>query len=415
MKADVLVIGGGPAGMLAAGTAAENGARVLLLEKNGRIGRKLMITGKGRCNVTNECSLDEFFANIPRNPRFLQSALHRFTPQDAMMFFEGLGLTLKTERGNRVFPQSDKAVDVVDAFAAYVKRSGVQLRTGAAVSELLLEDGVLSGVRLVSGEELYAKQVIVATGGKSYPLTGSTGDGYRFARQAGHTIIPPRASLVPIETIEDWCAKAQGLSLKNIILAATDLETNKTVFSEQGELLFTHYGISGPLVLSLSAHLSEPLDRRYRLRIDLKPALDEQALDARILRDFSENANKDFGNSLDRLLPRKLIPVVIRLSGIKPDTKVNQVTKEQRRRLCGLLKALPLTPWRFRPVEEAVVTSGGVSVSELNPKTMESKLVPGLYFAGEVIDVDGYTGGFNLQIAYSTGYAAGCSCQGGQI
>lgn len=416
MKADVLVIGGGPAGMIAAGTAAAYAEKVVLLEKNGRLGRKLMITGKGRCNLTNECSLDDFFAHIPRNPRFLQSALHRFTPQDAITFFEGLGLPLKTERGNRVFPKSDKAVDVVDTLVNYVKHSGVQLKLDSEVSELLIENGFLSGVLLENGEKIFANRVIVATGGKSYPLTGSTGDGYRFACQAGHTIIPPRPSLVPVETVEDWCGKVQGLSLKNVMLSAVDLKRNKVIFSEQGELLFTHFGISGPLVLSLSAHLiDEPFQENYRLRIDLKPALDEQMLDARLLRDFSENTNKDFGNSLDRLLPKRLIPIIIRLSEIEPSVKVNQVTKEQRRRLCEILKALPLTPWRFRPIEEAVVTSGGVCVSELNPKTMESKLIPGLYFVGEVIDVDGYTGGFNLQIAYSTGYAAGCDCLGGNV
>ncbi len=415
MRVDVLVVGGGPAGMFAAGTAAQGGAKVLLLEKNSRPGRKLMITGKGRCNVTNNCGLDDFFSNIPRNPRFLQSALHRFAPENTIAFFEERGLSLKTERGNRVFPKSDRAVDVVDVLTEFVRRSGARLRCGAEVSELLLEDGCLSGVRLADGEKIRAGKVIVAAGGKSYPLTGSTGDGYRLAEQAGHTIVPLRPSLVPIETVEDWCGNAQGLSLKNVTLSAVGLERNKVLFSEQGELLFTHFGISGPLVLSLSAHLKEPLQDFCRLFIDLKPALDEQMLEARVLRDFSENANKNFGNSLDRLLPRKLIPVVVRLSGIEPVTKVNQITREQRRRLCGILKALPLTPWRFRPIEEAIVTSGGVDVSEVNPKTMESKRMPNLYFAGEVLDVDGYTGGFNLQIAYSTGYAAGLSCQGGSL
>lgn len=407
MKADVLVVGGGPAGMIAAGFAAQNGSQVVLLEKNQRLGRKLMITGKGRCNLTNNCDLEQFFQNIPRNPRFLQSAAHRFTPQDAMAFFESLGLPLKTERGNRVFPQSDKAVDVVDALVRFVKNAGVTVMAGVEVSKLILENGACKGVSLHSGEEVLADRVILATGGKSYPLTGSTGDGYRLAAEAGHTVVPQCPSLVPVEVLENWCEKAQGLSLKNVRLTAVHAQTNKKVFEEQGEMLFTHYGVTGPLVLSLSVHLEEPVERRYKLLIDLKPALDDLALDARILRDFAESQNRDFGNSLDRLLPRKLIPVIIRLSGIEPSTKVNQVTKEQRRRLCELLKALPLTVWRFRPIEEAVVTSGGVTVSEINPKTMESKLVPGLYFAGELIDVDGYTGGFNLQIAYSTGYAAG--------
>ena len=413
MKADVVVVGGGPAGMMAAASAALYGADALLLEKNPKLGRKLMITGKGRCNVTNHCDVQEFLQNVPTNPRFLQGSLHRFTPQDTMDLFERLGVPLKTERGRRVFPQSDRAVDIVDAMRRYVQQSGVRIHADSPVQRLVLDGQKICGVELKDGIAVQTEKVILATGGLSYPLTGSTGDGYRFAQQAGHTIVQPRASLVPIETKEDWCRYAQGLSLKNVALTAVDAESGKTVYSELGEMLFTHFGISGPLVLSLSAHLGDLSHRQYRLLIDLKPALDLQTLDERILRDFSEQQNKDFGNSLGKLLPRKIIPVVIRLSGISPDLKVNQITREQRQQLCRLLKGLPLTVWRFRPVDEAIVTSGGVSVKEINPKTMESKLVSGLYFAGEMIDVDGYTGGFNLQIAFSTGYAAGFGCQGG--
>ncbi|PWL70616.1 MAG: aminoacetone oxidase family FAD-binding enzyme [Clostridiales bacterium] len=413
MKADVIVVGGGPAGMMAAGVAARSGLRVLLLEKNPRLGRKLMITGKGRCNVTNNCDVQDFLNHVPTNPRFLQSAIHRFTPQDAMAFFEELGVPLKTERGSRVFPVSDKAVDIVDAMVKFVRESGVNVQYETPVKALSCQDGAIAGVTLESGEMLEADAVVLATGGKSYPRTGSTGDGYHLAEQVGHTILPPRPSLIPIETQEDWCQRVQGLSLKNVTLSAVDAESGKIRYSELGEMLFTHFGVSGPLVLSLSAHLGDLSKRQYRLLIDLKPALDIQALDARLLRDFSELQNKDFGNSLEKLLPRKLIPIVISMSGIPSITKVNQITREQRRRLCELLKAVPLTVWRFRPIDEAVVTSGGVKVGEINPKTMESKLVKGLFFAGELIDVDAYTGGYNLQIAYSTGYAAGLGCQGG--
>ena len=407
MKADVVVVGGGPAGMIAAGIAARNHAAVILLEKNGRLGRKLMITGKGRCNLTNNCDSDVFFNNIPRNPKFLQSAYHGFTSQDTMALLESLGVPLKTERGNRVFPVSDKAADIVDALAEYVKRSGVSVLCNSEVSSLIAENGRILGVTLTGGTRIDASAVIVATGGKSYSLTGSTGDGYRFAEQTGHPVISPRPSLVPIELMEDWCAHLQGLSLKNVALTAVDSDSGKTLYHEQGEMLFTHFGVSGPLVLSASAHLPEPTGHHYKVMIDLKPALDLKTLDARILRDFSESVNKDFANSLDRLFPKKLIPVIVRLSKIPADAKVNQITKEQRKALCELIKAVPLTVWRFRPIDEAVITSGGVSVRAISPKTMESKQVAGLYFVGELIDVDGYTGGFNLQIAFSTGYAAG--------
>lgn len=401
---DVIVIGGGAAGLMAAGTAAEYGRRVLLLEKNDRLAHKVRITGKGRCNVTNFCELDAFLEQVPRNPRFLYSALSAFLPKDTMAFLEQLGVPLKVERGNRVFPVSDKAQDIVDALIRYAKNNGAEVVFDEAKS-LWIEQGVLQGVKGESGTEYASPSVIIATGGKSYPRTGSTGDGYRFARQAGHTVTPLVPSLVPLLIQEPWCKELQGLSLKNVLLTAT--KESATVYSEQGEMLFTHFGVSGPLVLSASAHLRDMKSGKYRLLIDLKPALDFERLDARLLRDFEEAKNRDFANALGKLLPRKLIPVVIQLSGIPMEQKVHQITREQRHSLCRLLKALPLTVGGFRPIEEAIVTSGGVEPAEIRPKTMESKLLSGLFFAGEVIDVDAYTGGFNLQIAFATGKAAG--------
>ena len=405
-RKSVLVIGGGAAGLMAAGAAAEGGAAVTLVERNPRMGRKLMITGKGRCNVTNNCTVEEFIANVPENGRFLYSALSAFMPQDMMAFLEGQGLPVKTERGNRVFPCSDKARDVVDALVEYVRRTGCRFRQGRAVS-LRIKDGCCCGVQMEDGEALEADAVIVCTGGLSYPLTGSTGDGYRLAEQAGHTILPPRASLVPLVCREEWCRDAQGLSLRNCALRVLDTRKNKVIFEDFGEMLFTHFGVSGPMALSASAHMREMEPGRYRLEIDLKPALAPEQLDARLVRDFTENRNRDFANSLGALLPRSLCPVLVRLSGIRPDVKCNAITREQRRDFAALLKSLPLTVEDFRPVEEAIVTSGGVKVGELNAKTMESKKVSGLYFAGEGLDVDAYTGGFNLQIAFSTGIAAG--------
>lgn len=406
MPFDVIVVGGGAAGLMAAGTAASFGKSVLVAEKNQRLARKVLITGKGRCNVTNQCDNDTFLRNIPRNSRFLYSAISQFNTQDTIDFFERQGVSLKTERGNRVFPVSDKAVDIAEALRSFALSSGAHV-SHSAVKGLLLNEDEIVGVEFVDGKKEFASSVIIATGGLSYPATGSTGDGYRFARQAGHTIIPPCPSLVPLVVQESWCPELQGLSLKNVAVTAVDLKTQKNIFHEQGEMLFTHYGVSGPLILSASAHLENLEPGRYGIEIDLKPALSLEQLDARILRDFSLFKNKDFSNALGKLLPHKLIPVVIRLSGISESAKVHQITREQRIYLGQILKALRLTVSGFRPIEEAIITSGGVCTKEINPKTMESKLTKGLFFAGEVIDVDAYTGGFNLQIAFSTGYIAG--------
>ncbi|HEX3038528.1 MAG TPA: NAD(P)/FAD-dependent oxidoreductase [Oscillospiraceae bacterium] len=405
---DVVVIGGGPAGMMAAGTAAQNGFQVALLEKNSRLGRKLMITGKGRCNITNNCDVQTLISSVPSNGRFLYSAVTQFTPQDTIAFFEGLGVPIKTERGNRVFPQSDKAVDVVDAMATFVKRSGAHVYTGEA-EKLMMKDGAVWGVTTKDGEELCADAVIVACGGVSYPGTGSTGSGYALARQAGHTVTQLRPSLVPLVSNDTDCGDMQGLSLKNISIKVYDTKKKQTIYEDFGEMLFTHFGLSGPVILSASSHMREMSPNRYEVFIDLKPALTPEQLDARLQRDFEKNLNKDFANSLSELLPHKMIPIMVRNSDIAPDMKCNQITKEQRRNFAALLKAYKITVQSFRPIDEAIVTSGGVAVNEINPKTMASKLVSGLYFAGEVIDVDAYTGGFNLQIAYSTSRLAGNS------
>jgi predicted Rossmann fold flavoprotein len=411
IKSDVAVIGAGAAGMTAAGFAAKRGLDVVLIERNERPGRKLMITGKGRCNLTNDCSLDEFMENVPWGGKFLYGAFSRFDPRSVMAFFEGLGVRLKVERGRRVFPQSDKASDIVDALRGFTVKSGCRVVNGRA-SGLLINDGAVRGVKLDNGGIAEAGSVIVCTGGKSYPATGSTGDGYDFARQAGHTVTPLRPSLVPVETSEEWPHDLQGLSLRNVTLELIDTRRGKAVFKELGELLFTHFGVSGPLVLGASAHMRnmEAVNRPvYKIRIDLKPALSIEQLDRRLQRDLLKYANRDFINSLSGLLPSKLIPVYTALSGIPAQTKANQVTKEQRSAAAALLKGLELTVKGLRPIEEAVITSGGVKLSEINPSTMESKLVRGLYFAGEIIDADAYTGGYNLQIAFSTGYTAGMS------
>ncbi|MFV0400125.1 MAG: NAD(P)/FAD-dependent oxidoreductase [Oscillospiraceae bacterium] len=410
MAWDVIVIGGGPAGLICAGTAARRGKKVLVAEKMERPARKILVTGKGRCNVTNNCDSDRFFAAVRNGGRFLQSAYSAFSAQDAMALVEGLGVPLKTERGDRVFPVSERAMDIADALVKYAKTGGAVIRRHE-IEALWIEEEGLRGVVTADGERLEAGSVVVATGGLSYPGTGSTGDGYRLAEQAGHVLIPARASLIPIETAEPWCKDLMGLSLKNVELRVLDENKGKKkpVFREQGEMLFTHFGVSGPLVLSASAHMAGEISR-YRLEIDLKPALTPEQLDARLQRDFGENSTRDFSNSLGKLLPSALIPVVAGLSGIPADRKCNQITKEQRRSFAALLGALPLTPKAFRPIEEAVITAGGVKLSEVSPKTMESKLLPGLHFAGEVLDLDAYTGGFNLQIAYSTGYAAGTYC-----
>lgn len=408
MNNSVLVVGAGAAGLMAAGSAAEAGARTVILERNDRPGRKVMITGKGRCNVTNNCaSLQTLISNVPRNGRFLYGAFSRFMPADVMDFFEGRGVELKTERGNRVFPVSDKSSDIVDALAEFGYHKSKVIK-GRAV-KLITENGYAAGIETENGETVYADKIIIATGGLSYPATGSTGDGYELAKQAGHTVTEIKPSLVPLEIHEGFCSELMGLSLRNTAIKVFDTEKNKEIYSDFGEMLFTHFGVSGPMILSASAHMRDMKKGRYKIFIDLKPALSIEQLDARILRDFSENTNKNFINALDGLLPKKLVPVVVKLSRIPMSEKVNQITREQRRALAELLKNLAVTVTDFRPVDEAIITSGGIDVSEINPKTMESKLVKGLYFAGEVIDADAYTGGFNLQIAFSTGRLAGLS------
>lgn len=402
------VIGGGPAGMIAAAYAADSHENVILFERNEKVGRKLMITGKGRCNVTNACGeISEIISNIPVNGRFMFGALSRLMPYDVMDMFEELGVPLKIERGNRVFPVSDKASDIVDALRSFVLSKGVKI-INERILTVTFDDGEFS-LYSERGEKFTAAKVILATGGVSYPQTGSTGDGYEIAKSFGHTIIEPKPSLVPLVVHEGWCSDLQGLSLRNSLVTVYDNKKFREIFSGLGEMLFTHYGVSGPLILSASSHMREMEKGRYEIHIDLKPGLTPEQLDVRILRDFSENLNRDFINSLGALLPRKLIPVIVKLSGIKPSLKINQITREQRGELVSLIKDLKLTVTGFRPIREAIVTSGGVSVKEINPKTMESKIQPGLFFAGEIIDVDAYTGGYNLQIAFSTGALAGKS------
>ena len=400
----IAVIGGGAAGMMAAIHAAAMGVSVTVFERNERCGRKLRITGKGRCNVTNHCTRDVFFANIPGNSRFLFSAWSRFDSAETERFFEEVGVPLKVERGNRVFPASDKATDVVDALVRECRAKGVRF-VHSRVEGLLLENGRLRGVKYGKEEELF-NAVIVATGGQSYPLTGSTGDGYRFAREAGISVTDLQPSLVPLVENGRFCASVQGLSLRNVELRVIDRQKNKEIFRDFGEMLFTHYGLSGPLVLSASAHLSQMEAGRYEISIDLKPALDEKTLDARLLSDFEKYKNKDFQNALSDLLPQKLIAPLVERSGIDGRKKVNAVTKEERKAFLALLKGLKIAIKGFRPIDEAIITKGGVALSEIDPKTMAAKKVEGLYFAGEVLDLDAYTGGFNLQIAWSTANAA---------
>lgn len=399
---DAVIIGGGAAGMMCAVTAAECGARVCIIEKNDVLGKKLAITGKGRCNVTNNCTFDELMDNIPRNGRFLYSALCAFTPQDVMAFFENLGVKLKTERGKRVFPVSDRAADIVGALQRRLKSLGVEVVKDSA-RELIIENGVCVGVR--GRGEYRAGAVVLAAGGKSYPRTGSDGFGYTLAKSAGHTIIPPEPSLSAMETQQRWVAQAAGLDLRNISMALFD--GAKQIYSDFGELQFTAYGVSGPTVLSASAHIPQMQSGRYSIKIDLKPALSEKQLDARILRDFAERRGMPFGKSLRGLLPQQLTAPIAALSGIDPMKKVDEISREERRALVSLLKCITLDITRFRPIDEAIITRGGVCVKEIVPKTMESKLCGGLFFAGEIIDADAYTGGFNLQIAFSTGVAAG--------
>ena len=403
MRFDCIIIGGGAAGMMAAVTAAGMGKKTAVFERNDRVGKKLRITGKGRCNVTNFCDTDELMNNIPVNNRFLYSSFSNMSPQDVMDFFENAGVPLKVERGNRVFPVSDKAADIVSAFEKEMKKAGVKV-INERVQSLIIEDGGCCGVRTDKGE-YNSLTVLVATGGASYPLTGSTGDGYRFAREAGHTVTETVPSLVPLEINEDFCSDLNGLALKNVSLALFD--KNKKVFSELGEMSFTYFGVTGPLVLTASSRIRKMEKDRYILSVDLKPGLTEEKLDKRLQRDFTEMSGYEFRNVLIKLLPSKMIPVIVKRSGIAPDIRVSQISKVQRTELVKLLKNFRMSISGFRPVDEAIVTSGGVSIKEIDPKTMESKLVSGLFFAGEVIDVDGYTGGFNLQIAFSTGYTAG--------
>ncbi len=400
---DCIVIGAGAAGMYAAVHSAANGYKTAIIEPNEKVGRKLAITGKGRCNVTNNCDSDEIMKNIPRNPRFLYSALSMCSPADVMSFFEGEGVPLKTERGNRVFPVSDKAYDIVDALFFRMKREGVEIIRAKAVA-VNASEGFVTGVKTDKGV-FNSPKVILATGGMSYPVTGSTGDGYKIARALGHTITPLKPSLVPIET-EENCGEMMGLSLKNSVLSVRDNEKNKVIFKELGEMIFTHFGVSGPLVLSASSRMEEITEGRYSLFIDLKPALSEEQLDARVQRDFAERKNMQLDNALRKLLPEKIIGPLLKKCGIDPEKQCNSVTREERLALVKTVKAFSLKPVSYRPIAEAIITDGGVSVKEINPKTMESKIVSGLYFAGEIIDVTGFTGGFNLQIAFSTGYAA---------
>lgn len=407
----VAIIGAGAAGMMAAITAAEAGAAVTLFERNDRVGKKLRITGKGRCNVTNNCDNNEFLSNVPTNPRFLYASLARFSTADTMAFFEEAGVPLKTERGKRVFPISDRAADIVSAMEKKCREAGVEI-VHRRVRGLLIEDGRICGLRYGESEESF-DAVIVCTGGRSYSMTGSDGDGYRFATEAGHTVTPLHPSLVPLVAQGKLCASLQGLSLKNVSLSIKLTQSGKSVYDDFGEMLFTHYGITGPLVLSASAHLSDIAPDKYEAVIDLKPALDEKTLDARILSDFAKYQNRDLINALDDLLPQKMIAPYVGLCGIDPRKKVNSITREEREKMVQVLKGIRVPLVGFRPIEEAIVTRGGVSVKEVDPKTMQSKLVEGLYFAGEVLDVDAYTGGFNLQIAFSTATVAGSSAAWG--
>ena len=413
----VIVVGGGPAGMMAAITAAENGKEVLIIEKMPSFGKKLLITGKGRCNITSSLYMSEFIKNTPGNGKFLYSAFQNYTNKDIIEFLHRQGLEVKEERGNRVFPVTDKSSDVLDCFLKRMDELKIKYKLHTKVEKILVKENQVIAIR-TDKEIIQTSNVILATGGKSYPLTGSTGDGYRIASELGHKIVKIKPSLVPLEVYEkEECKKMQGLSLRNVSIKLVDVNKNKTIYEDFGEMLFTHFGISGPIILSSSAHLVRYKDidnllkdKKIVIKIDLKPALTDEQLDERILRDFKEFKNKQFKHSLDKLLPQKLIPVFIEKSEIEPEKRVNEITREERNKMVHLLKDFEITIKNFRPVEEAIITSGGIDTKEINPKTMESKLIKGLYFAGEIIDVDSYTGGFNLQIAYSTGYTAGMSC-----
>lgn len=403
MTEKVGIIGAGPSGIIAAGIAGSRGKDVTLIDKNEKIGKKLFITGNGRCNITNYASIDEFFDKVTRNKSFLYSSFYSFTNMDIISLLERYGVKVKVERGNRVFPASDKSSDVIKAFERFLEDNNVKLMLNSKVDYVYMKDNKF--VVVIGENEMIFDKLLISTGGMSYPRTGSTGDGYRFAKSLGHTITELMPSLVPIEIEEEWVRELQGLSLKNVSLKA--YVNNKKIHEEFGEMLFTHYGISGPIVLSMSNYLHNYINEKIKFFIDLKPALDDKKLDSRILRDFHEKNNKQIKNGLDDLLPKKIIPVIIKLAGIPIDKPINQITKEERLTLINYIKNLPLTFKSLRPIEEAIVTSGGVNVKEINPSTMESRIVPGLFFSGEILDVDALTGGFNLQIAYSTGYLAG--------
>ncbi len=410
----VLIVGGGPAGMISGISAAKDNNEVLLFEKETELGKKLLITGKGRCNITNNIDISEFIQNVPGNGRFLYSSFNSFTNRDIINLLEENGVKTKVERGNRVFPVSDKAIDVRNALEKELRKDGVKIKLNSKVKEIIIKENKAIGIELENGEKVYGDKIILATGGKSYPLTGSTGDGYAMAKKLGHTIINPKGSLVPLTSDSEICKMLQGLSLKNVKVEILDIEKNKTIYEDFGEMLFTHFGVSGPTILSSSSHILRYKnidnlfkENKIKLCIDLKPALSEEELDLRVRRDFEEFKNKQFKNSLDKLLPKKMIDAVIIKSKINSEKKVNEITKEERFSLVKTLKNFEININGFRPVEEAIITAGGVDIKEINPKNMESKLVKNLFFAGEIIDVDAYTGGFNLQIAYSTGYSAG--------
>ena len=409
MNKKVIVVGAGAAGTMAAGVAAQNGADVILIERNDKIARKVMITGKGRCNVTNNVSdTQEFISNIPGNGRFLFGAFLSFNSQDTIEFFESYSVPLKIERGNRVFPESDKAVDIVDALNKFITKNKVK-RITERVVDLITENDEIRGVITEAGDEYFADSVIIATGGLSYPRTGSSGDGYKLAQNVGHTVTELRPSLSALVCREGLCSECMGLSLKNVSIKVVDTQKKKEIYDDFGEMLFTHFGVSGPMILSASAHMRNMEKGRYEIYIDLKPALDNEKLDARILRDFADNSNKSISNILALLVPKSLIAPILKMAHIKPSEKANQITKDMRKNLIDVIKGVKLTVMDFNDISEAIVTSGGIKTNEINPKTMESKICKGLYFAGEVIDCDGYTGGFNLQIAFSTGHLAGKS------
>lgn len=405
----VVIIGAGAAGMMAASVAADRGLDVVLVEKNHRVGRKILITGKGRCNITNDCEIEELIENVPKNGKFLYSAFYTFTNTNVIEMFNSLGVKTKTERGKRVFPESDKAHDIANALEKQINNKKVKLLLNTKVDKIVSKDNKIEKVILNNKKEIKCDSVIVATGGLSYPLTGSTGDGYKFAKTLGHTITDIKPSLIGMEVQENYVSDLEKLALRNISISVYNSK-NKKVYDDFGELEFTKYGLDGPVIKSASCRMKDTTKENYKIAIDLKPALDEEKLDKRIQKDFQKYTNKKFEKALDDLLPKKLIPIIIKLSDIDPDTVVHQISREQRKNLVKLLKNLTFTLKRYRPIEEAIITSGGIKVSEINASTMESKLVEGLFFAGEVIDVDAYTGGFNLQIAFSTGYLAGYYC-----